>query len=76
MEPLPPGFRVPRVQGVGKRDYAWIICLKDGAIYVEVRWREDGGRCKALTTLRANVNFKAIVKEERTRALSAEEEDD
>ena len=60
VELLPPGFRVPRVQGVGKRHYSWIICLEDDAIYVEVQWREDGARCKALTVLRANVNFKAI----------------
>lgn len=53
---------VPGARGtsVTKRDYAWIICLEDDPVYVGVQWREDEASCKALTTLRANLNFKAI----------------
>ena len=44
VEPLSPGCRVPKVQGGGERDLAWIIFFVDDAILVEVQWRKDGAR--------------------------------
>ena len=33
MELLPPGYRVPRVQGGGERDPAWVIFFVDDDIF-------------------------------------------
>ena len=45
VELLPPGCSVPRVQGGGERDPAWVIFCVGDAISVEVYRREDGARC-------------------------------
>ena len=60
MEPLPPGCRVPRVRGGGEGDPAWVIFFVDDAISVEVQWRDDGARCKALTVSLADAHFQAM----------------
>lgn len=46
VDPLPPGGRVPRIQGVGGRNSAWVILLVHDAISVEFRWKEDIVRFK------------------------------
>ena len=58
VEPLPPECRVPRVQGGGGRD---------PAISVEVQWRKDGARCKALTVSLADAHFQAMGREVKGR---------
>ena len=60
VEPLPPGCRVPKVRGGDERDPAWVIFFVDGAIPVEVQWRDDGARCKALTASLVDAHFQAM----------------
>ena len=56
---------------------ALVICFVDDAISVEVQWREDGARCKALTVSLADAHFKAMGGERRVVGVpSAKEEDD
>lgn len=59
-EPLPPGCRLPKVQGVCDRDLAWVIFFMDNAISVEVQWREDGVRCNALIASVVDTHFQTV----------------
>ena len=67
VEPLPPGCRVPQVRGGGESDPAWVIFFVDDAISVEIQWREDGARCKALTASLADAHFQAMGRELKGR---------
>lgn len=41
---LPPGCRVPSVQGGGERNPARVILFVDDVLSVENQWREAGAR--------------------------------
>ena len=60
MEPLQPGCRVPKVRGGDDRDPAWVIFFVDDAVSVEIPWRDDGARCKALTASLVDAHFQAM----------------
>ena len=60
VEPLPPECRVPKVRCGGERDPAWVIFFVDDAISVEVQWRGDSARCKALTASLSDMYFQAM----------------
>ena len=65
VEPLPPGCRVPTVQGRGKIDPAWVVFFVDDAISVDVQWKEDGARCKEMSASPEDAHFRAMGREER-----------
>ena len=44
--PLPPGCRVPRGRGGGRRTPFFVLYYVDDRILVEVQWRPDGRRCR------------------------------
>ena len=48
------------MRGGGERDPAWVIFFVDDAISVDVQWRDDGSRCKALTASLADAHFQAM----------------
>jgi len=58
MELLLPGCRVPRVQGRGEIYSTWVIFFVGDAIPVEVQWKQDGARFKALTASLADAHFR------------------
>lgn len=60
VEPLPPGWRIPKVEGGGKREPVWIRFFMDDAISMEFQWRKNGERCRALTASLADANLQAM----------------
>ena len=50
--PLPPGCRVPRGRGGGKRTPLFVLYYVDDGILVEVQWRSDGRRCRRVSASR------------------------
>ena len=52
----------------------WVIFFVNNAISVEVRWKNDGARCRALTESLVDVHFRRWGREERV--WSPWEEDD
>ena len=56
-EPFPPGCRVPKVPGGRERDPACVEIFVDDAISVEVQWKENGARFKALTVSLVGAHF-------------------
>ena len=60
VEPLSPGCRFLKVRSGGERDSAWVIFFVDDAISIEVQWRDDGARRKALTASLADAHFQVM----------------
>ena len=60
VEPLSPGCRFLKVRGGGERDSAWVLFFVDDAISIEVQWRDDGARRKALTASLADAHFQVM----------------
>ena len=53
---------MPGSEGARRRQErpAWVTFFVDDAISVEVQWKEDGARCKALTASLADAYFQAM----------------
>ena len=56
--PLPPGCRVPRGEGGGRRSLFFVRYYVDDGILVEVQWWPDGRRCRRASASLASDHYR------------------